>query len=286
MKREFEEDKQLTRIRQKEVFEMKRKIFLVFLALAIAIFFISCAVGERITQPTSRVDTGVAPSKQLPPYTGQKARIAVGSFEWKVGGRGGTTTIRGVGDQPIVVEHQSSCMSGLRDMLSTVLVQSGRYRVLERQQLAAIQEEVALTEKGYAEKESGIKRGQIKGADLLITGAVTGWDPGTTGVKAGGGFGVPGLITGIGGAFRKSTMAMDIRIVDVTTSEVLAATRVEGSATDIKLGALAGALIGNVGLAGGLGVYAKTPMEKAIRTCINEAVNYIVSTTPPAYYKY
>jgi len=261
---------------------MKRKIFLFFLALAIAIFFISCAVGERITQPTARVDTGVAPSKQLPPYTGLKARVAVGSFEWKVGGRGGTTTIRGVGDQPIVVEHQSSCMSGLRDMLSTVLVQSGRYRVLERQQLAAIQEEVALTEKGYTEKQSGIKRGQIKGADLLITGAVTGWDPGTSGIGGNVGMRLPFGRSNIGVSLRKSSLAMDIRILDTSTSEVLAATRVEGEAKDFGI-----STGGNTfPLSGGLGMYAKTPMEKAIRIAIEEAVKYIVSATPQHYCKY
>lgn len=95
-----------------------------------------------------------------------------------------------------------------------------------------------------------------------------------------------GFLGAIAGAFKKSYMAMDIRIIDTATSEVLAATRVEGEAKDINLGVLAGGLIGNVGLGGALGAYAKTPMEKAIRTCINEAVKYIISATPHEYMKY
>ena len=81
-------------------------------------------------------------------------------------------------------------------------------------------------------------------------------------------------------------MAMDIRIIDTATSEVLAATRVEGEATDVSLGFLAGGIVGDVGLAGGLGTYAKTPMEKAIRTCLYEAAKYVIDNTPREYFKH
>lgn len=177
-------------------------------------------------------------------------------------------------------------MSGLRDMLTTALIQSGRYKVLERQQLSAIQEEIALGERGYAEKKTAVKRGKIKGADLLVVAAVTGWDPGAAGTGGGVGMGTWGFLGAIAGAFKKSYMAMDIRIIDTATSEVLAATRVEGEAKDINFGVLAGGLIGNVGLGGALGAYAKTPMEKAIMACTNEAVKYIISATPHEYMKY
>jgi curli biogenesis system outer membrane secretion channel CsgG len=88
------------------------------------------------------------------------------------------------------------------------------------------------------------------------------------------------------GAFKKSSMAMDIRIVDTTTSEVLAATRVEGEGKSVNMGAGLVALTGSGGMGGGLGGYAKTPMEKAIRTCIYNAVKYIAENTPQQYMKY
>lgn len=261
------------------------KIPLSVLLVAITVFLISCGAMQSMVQPTAQVDTGLA--QQLPPYTGPKARVAVASFDWKVGAGGGTTTIRGVGDQPITITQQEAgILSGLKDMLTTTLIQSGRYKVLEREHLGAIQEEIALGEKGYAKKESAVKRGQIKGADLMVVAAVTGWEPGTSGVGGGVGVGTLGFLSAVTGAFKKSSMAMDIRIIDTATSEVLAATRVEGEAKDINLGALAGGLIGNVGLGGALGGFAKTPMEKAIRTCINEAIKYIISATPSEYMKY
>ena len=80
-------------------------------------------------------------------------------------------------------------------------------------------------------------------------------------------------------------MALDIRIVDTSTSEVLAATRVQGQASDISGGIMAG-FFGSWGLGVGLSAYANTPMEKAIRVCIIEAIRYISQTIPANYYKY
>jgi len=80
-------------------------------------------------------------------------------------------------------------------------------------------------------------------------------------------------------------MALDIRIVDTSTSEILASTRVQGQASDIGGGIMAG-FMGHWGLGGGLSAYANTPMEKAIRVCIIEAVKYISLQIPPEYYKY
>jgi curli biogenesis system outer membrane secretion channel CsgG len=80
-------------------------------------------------------------------------------------------------------------------------------------------------------------------------------------------------------------MALDIRIVDTSTSEVLAATRVQGQASDVAGGFMMG-FMGSWGLGGGLSAYANTPMEKAIRICIIEAVRYISQTISANYYKY
>jgi curli biogenesis system outer membrane secretion channel CsgG len=66
---------------------------------------------------------------------------------------------------------------------------------------------------------------------------------------------------------------------------VLAATRVQGQAGDFSAGLMTG-FFGSFALGGGLSGYANTPMEKAIRVCIIEAVKYIAQVTPPEYYKY
>jgi len=243
------------------------KTSLNFFILFFAMFFVITVVGYAgAIEPTAKVDTGEG---QLPPYSGPKASTAVAKFDWKAG-----------------YDYRHGEPTGLRDMMSTVLVQSKRFRVLERQEFGSIKDEIGLSEEGYTEQQTAKKRGKVKGADLLIVAAVTGWDPGTSGTSGGIGIGGWRGLGGIIGGIKKSSMAMDIRIIDTETSEILAATRVEGEATDFNLGGFGGGIIGSVGLAGGLSTYSKTPMEKAIRVCIYEAVKYIADNTPGEYFKY
>jgi curli biogenesis system outer membrane secretion channel CsgG len=244
-----------------------KKIIGIFLFL-LAFTFIGCA---SMTQPTAQVDNN-AGTQPLPPYSGPKARIAVADFEVKA------------------AKAYGEIGSGLREMLVTALMNSGRFRVVERQALNAVMQEQELSASGAAQTGAGgPERGKIKTADIIITAAVTEFEPQASGGSAGiGGYGgVGGGILGglIGGALNKAHMALDIRIVDTSTSEVLAATRVQGQASDIAGGLMTG-FFGSWGLGGGLSAYANTPMEKAIRVCIIEAVKYITQTTPPEYYKY
>jgi curli biogenesis system outer membrane secretion channel CsgG len=266
---------------------MQKRLSLVVL-IPLLVFFMISGCMESMVKPTAKTDTGE--EMQLPPYSGPKAKVAVSSFEWKVGGSGSTTKISGFGGQSFTVTHEhTGYMTGLKDMLTTAMVQSKRYRVLERMNVDALKQEMELTGQGYADK-SGIKKGGIKGADLLIMAAITGWDPATSGGSGGLGGGVLGkasaLFGAAQGAFKKSSMAMDIRIVDTSTSEVLAATRVEGEGKSVDIGGGLLALTGSGGMGGGLGGFAKTPMEKAIRTCIYNAVKYIAENTPQQYMKY
>ncbi len=242
-----------------------------FLILAVGFGFVTgCASLETLSQPTARVDNnaGVQP---LPPYSGPKARIAVANFDVKA------------------AKAYGEIGSGLREMLMTALVNSHRFRVVERQELNAVMKEQELAVSGAAAGTSQVRTGAIKTADLIITAAVTEFEPnasgGGAGIGAGGGIG-RGIIGGLlRGALNKAHMALDIRIIDTSTSEVIAATRVVGQASDISGSVMAG-FLGSWGLGGGLSMYKNTPMEKAIRVCIIKAVNYISQSIPPSYYKY
>jgi curli biogenesis system outer membrane secretion channel CsgG len=232
---------------------------------------VGCETIEKITQPTAHVDTnaGAAP---LPPYQGPKARIAVADFDVKAARASGE-----IG-------------SGLREMLVTALVNSSRFRVVERQVLNAVMQEQELAASGAAQQgNGGAQRGQIKTADIIVTAAVTEFEPqasgGSAGIGGGGGVG-SGILGGLLGAtMNKAHMALDIRVIDTSTSEVLAATRVQGQASDVAGGFMAG-FFGGWALGGGLTMYANTPMEKAIRICIIEAVRYVSQVIPANYYKY
>ncbi len=247
-----------------------KKLFYVFAAGIMLVQFSGCATLEQLTQPSAQVDNN-AGTTSLPPYSGPKARIAVADFEVKA------------------AKATGEVGSGLREMLTTALVNSNRFRVVERQVLNAVMQEQELAASGAAVPGGGAARGAIKTADLIITAAVTEFEPqasgGAGGVGGGGGLG-SGILGGLlGASLNKAHMALDIRIVDTSTSEVLAASRVQGQASDIAAGFMAG-FFGGWALGGGLSGYANTPMEKAIRICIIEGVRYISQTVPANYYKY
>jgi len=241
----------------------------VILVLAM-VLSVSAGSSYAGLQPTAQVDNN-AGAAALPPYSGPKARIAVADFDVKA------------------AKATGEIGSGLREMLVTALINSNRFSVLERQALSAVMQEQELSSSGAAQPGAGAQRGKIKTADLIITAAVTEFEPqasgGRAGIGGGGGIGSGILGGALGGGLNKAHMALDIRIVDTSTSEVLAATREQGQATDIA-GGIGIGFLGSWALGGGLSAYANTPMEKAIRSCIIEAVRYISGAIPADYYKY
>lgn len=247
-----------------------RKIFVLMALLAVIIWLGSCA-------PTAQVTSSGGPSvaeAQAERYDGPKARIAVGEFQDKTakgGWTGGWLGMFGMNFKQIG--------DGMQDMLTTALFNTNRYMVLEREQLGEVLKEQDLAATGRIKKGTEAPTGEIYGAELLITAAITEFEGGAKGV--GGGTKVLGVT--VGGGVKKAHIGMDIRIIDTKTSQIVAATSVEGSATNFALGGLT-----NIGgsLPVALGGFSKTPTEKAIRVCIQKAVEYIVSQTPADYYRH
>ncbi|MFP4056750.1 MAG: CsgG/HfaB family protein [Candidatus Brocadiia bacterium] len=236
-----------------------------FLALAIA----GC---ESLLEPQARVsggwDSPTIGQAQAMHYNGPRARIAVINFVDK--------TAKGY---PHIGE-------GLADMLSTELFNTGRYIVLERQDLGAVLAEQDLARSGRVMPDTEAPTGQIEGAELLVKGSVTAFEPN----YQGGGLGAVLLNrrhpAAGGGKIKQAYIALDLHIVDARTSRIVAAVPVEGRATDIA-GALGGVIGGGSSRLGlGLGAYRNTPMEKAVRVCLQKAVAAVVAKTPQQYYHY
>jgi len=246
----------------------KVMVFMAFLALAI--WLSSCA-------PTATVTSAGGPSiaqAQAEPYNGPKARLSIGQFQDKTA-QGGVSaywlgsfgvTWRQIGE-------------GMRDMLTTALFNTNRYIILEREQLDEVLKEQDLAAAGRIKKGTEAPTGEIYGADLMITAAVTEFSGSAKGIKG------QTKILGVrvGGGLGKAHIAIDIRIIDMKTSQIVAAASVEGSASSFGLG-------GRTTIGGSLPVslngFNNSPIEKAIRVCIQKAVEYIVSQTPREYYRY
>jgi curli biogenesis system outer membrane secretion channel CsgG len=168
---------------------------------------------------------------------------------------------------------------GMRDMLTTALFNSNRYIVLEREQLGEVLAEQDLGASGRVKQGTEAPIGEIYGAELLITASVTEFKGGAKGV--GGGTRILGI--NVGGGVKQGHVAIDIRIIDTKTSQIVAATSVEGKST--SFGAMGSTWVGR-SLPISLGGFSNTPIEKAIRVCIQKAVEYVVSQTPAEYYRH
>jgi len=193
------------------------------------------------------VDSGGAPTiqqAQQQPYTGPKKRIAVKAFEFKAA-RGSREVGR-----------------GMSDMLADALFNTNRFIVLEREHIQEVLEEQDFGASGRVRKETAAPIGELEGAELLIRGSVTEFEPNCKGGAA--------LIV----AGRQACVTINLRIVDARTGRVVNATTVEG-----RSGTVGGGLVfATAPLPVGLGGWKKTPMESAIRNCIETAVQHIANT--------
>ncbi|MEQ8859721.1 MAG: CsgG/HfaB family protein [Pseudomonadales bacterium] len=205
----------------------------------------------------------------------RRASIAISRFDNSV--RNADFYRAGVGD-------------GMADQLTTALVSTGCFKVVDRQNLKGVMDELGLQNSGAVDSSTASRVGKLVGADIIVTAAITEFEDGTSGSSArggGGAFGrIGGIIGGIAGATKKAQMAVDLRITDVQTSEILGATAVRGEATDVEAGALLGAVVPGAGGIGALESWENTPRGAALRQVIEGAVVAIREMVPEAYYRH
>jgi curli biogenesis system outer membrane secretion channel CsgG len=112
-----------------------------------------------------------------------------------------------------------------QDVFVTELVKSGKFRVVEREQLAALMEEKNLTLSGDVDPATAVRVGKLLGVNYLLTGAVT--EYGNTDV-GGGGFGVSA-------GKRKFVAAMNARLIDTSTGEIVWADEAREEEASVKV---------------------------------------------------
>ncbi|HSH42830.1 MAG TPA: CsgG/HfaB family protein [Arenicellales bacterium] len=156
----------------------------------------------------------------------------------------------------------------LSSMLSNELSNTGDFTVVERAKLEPVLMEQDLAAAGRVSQESAAQIGNITGAKYLVMGTVSAFEANTS--NTGGGISFGGI--SIGGKKGEAYMAVDLRVVDTTTSEVVHSRTIEGRASKsgISLG-----LFKN-GFGGRLKNEEKTPTGKAIRAALVEASDYLV----------
>ncbi len=217
---------------------MKGSVFF-FQAALVLIFLMGCGPSATVV-----VTQGPTISQaQAESATGGKPRIAVMGFE--------NRTRYDVGH-------------GMQAMLTTSLFRTNRFIVIEREELRDVLLEQKLGASGVVSQDTAVPLGEVEGAQILIYGTVTDFEPNQRGAGT------------IIGSADQSHVAIDMKLVDARTSRVIATTTVEGKATDINLSSKMLKYVGMSPLYY-LEVYNNTPIGSAIRLCIDQAVDYIVT---------
>jgi curli biogenesis system outer membrane secretion channel CsgG len=155
-------------------------------------------------------------------------------------------------------KEMSQVGDGLAEMLCNALLATKRYIVQMRKSSDEVIRNQDVREGRRPNKEEEI--------DLLVEGVVREFKPG-----------IPGAGEGTGGT---SYVTITVTVTDPRTNQALATEKVKGKATDF---------VGTLGKRGALPEvfkdFSKTPMEKAIRTAVEESASFIVAKTPPESYR-
>ena len=155
----------------------------------------------------------------------------------------------------------------LSGMLSNELVATRSFRVVERSKLESVIQEQNLGASGRVSAGTGAQIGKITGADYVVMGTVTAFERDVA--DSGGGVSFGGI--SVGGKKDEAYLAVDIRVVNTTTSEIEYVRTIEGRSKGggIRLGVSRG------GFGGSLANEKKTPTGKAIRAALVEISNYL-----------
>ena len=118
-----------------------------------------------------------------------------------------------------------------QDMFVTELVKSGKYRVIDREQLAALMQEKNLSLAGDIDPKTAVKAGKLLGVEYFITGALTELGVANRGARVPGFGGLPSVRVGS----QKMDAAIDARMINTTTGEIVWADTATESTSDASV---------------------------------------------------
>ena len=213
--------------------------------------------------------TGATLQEKQPTQPGPKLRIAVVNFsgaafkeEVKKDHESRVTTI--------ALPPPADFALGLTEMLTTELVKTGRFVVVERTSIKEVTGEQDFGASGRVNPETAAAQGKIIGAQTLITGEITEFTYNQTSLG-----GKLKLLKSINAKSDRVTamVALDLRLIDAVTGEVVFSKRVQGQAS--MSGASAELTRGAQEFS--LAKYQNTPLGHASREAIAGAVAAIVA---------
>jgi curli biogenesis system outer membrane secretion channel CsgG len=160
---------------------------------------------------------------------------------------------------------------GLSAMLTSALVESGQFIVVERETVSDVLSEQELTASSLVKQEGAQMPGNLLGASLIIKGAITEFNESA----GGGGFGVGVAGVGVGMKSRKAVVGLVIQVIDATTGQILSTFSVRESAS----GKTFSVDVARNGVDTGFSKFFETSIGQAARKAINTAVQRFADET-------
>jgi outer membrane protein OmpA-like peptidoglycan-associated protein/curli biogenesis system outer membrane secretion channel CsgG len=163
---------------------------------------------------------------------GRKPRVAVLDFDY--------ATVQST--SAAMFGNDVDVGKGISNLLVTDLVKSGSYSVIERSALDKVLAEQNFSNSNRADPTTAARIGKILGVDYIILGSITEFGNETNKQNVGGsggnwhGFGVGG----IGHSNSKANVAIDARVINIDTAEILAAAEGKGVSSRSGLSLLGG----------------------------------------------
>ncbi len=195
-------------------------------------------------------------------YSNEKPRVGVLRFTNSVAGTGFWV-------------WNPKVASELQDMLISELNSTGAFQVLERKEINAVLSEQDLSASGRVSKETLVKMKRIKGAQYLIAGTVSAFEMSNS---TGGGISFKGI--SLRGRKTKVYIAVDVKVIDAETGEIVDTRTIEAKAKGTSIGA--GVTINDISFSGDDA--KKTPVGKAIRACIIYISEYLKCSLAKVHY--
>ena len=159
--------------------------------------------------------------------------------------------------------------------LATALEQTDCFVLADRMALSDVLREQELGLAGVTGREYSPAAGGLIGAQLLVKGEITEFEPGKQGRGMTAGIGLDDVGLRLGGNRNTVHIGADIRLIDAATGEVLATQRVDSEAK--TFGIAFGVDYKKTSL--GSDNFNKTPLGIAVRDAVVEAAGFIVSET-------
>ncbi len=234
-------------------------------------FILGCGGAPKVKNTIRTATPQTEPSVQeriATAYNGPRIRVAVGEFKELDGALALYKEMGWTGITP-----------GLTEQVTTALVQSGRVAVLERAQIKKVVGNIALENEGelnkYFDKKTTVQTGKLLGAQAVLVGAVTQFEPNISGFSAGVDFKVMNLIA----HQNKAVVGVDIRLVDQESGKLIVAAHGVGEIDTTVVGGEGS----YKGVEFGGKAWRRTPLGVATRQATEEAIKTLmkgIQSTP------